>query len=282
MEQNKSSAEEIDLIYYFNMLKHNALKYIRVLQRNSRLFLSIFFIIALLGVAMRFIVPKKYFTDALIISNNVPADFVMVNYLQSLASDKNAGALAKELGIPPKSAKSVTHISAMRMDSVFRFSEKDPKGSIIKINLVIRDIDLIQKVQDGIMHYLKTNEYSSKKRLAKQRMLESLKNELIRRSRSLDSLKVTESNSLVTRSTENGVIVEKAVNPLNINQLQLDYYKQRLEIEEELDMLKNIEIVQPFLKNEMYSYPSYRLIFAYFLLGALILALVLTPLMGKK
>lgn len=113
-------------------------------------------------------------------------------------------------------------------------------------------------------------------------MLESLKNELIRRSRSLDSLKVTESNSLVTRSTENGVIVEKAVNPLNINQLQLDYYKQRLEIEEELDMLKNIEIVQPFLKNEMYSYPSYRLIFAYFLLGALILALVLTPLMGKK
>lgn len=111
---------------------------------------------------MRFIVPKKYFTDALIISNNVPADFVMVNYLQSLASDKNAGALAKELGIPPKSAKSVTHISAMRMDSVFRFSEKDPKGSIIKINLVIRDIDLIQKVQDGIMHYLKTNEYSSK------------------------------------------------------------------------------------------------------------------------
>lgn len=49
MEQNKSSAEEIDLIYYFNMLKHNALKYIRVLQRNSRLFLSIFFIIALLA-----------------------------------------------------------------------------------------------------------------------------------------------------------------------------------------------------------------------------------------
>lgn len=282
MEQNKSSTEEIDLIFYFNRLKHYVLYYFRRLQRNRRLFLTIFFSIALLGLAMRFIIPKKYFTEALIISHNIPADFVMINYLQSLASDKNAFLLSKELGIPIKSAKGVAQISAVRMDSIFRFSQSDQTGAIIKINLAIKNIDIIPKVQDGIVHYLKTNEYSVKQRLTRERMLESLRNELIRKNKSLDSLSGTESNSIISRSTENGLILEKAVNPVNVNQLQLEYYKQQLEIENDLDMLKNIEVVQPFLTNEIDSYPSYRWIFAYFVLAGLLLAFVLTPLIGKK
>lgn len=282
MEQNKSSAEEIDLIYIFKSRMHYVLDYFKKLHRNRSLFLSIFFTVALLGIAMRFIIPKKYYTDALLISHNIPADFVMVNYLQSLANDKNDNALAKELGIPRDQARSITHISANRMDSAFRFSETDRTGSIMKINLIVKNTSVIPQVQDGIKQYLETNEYSSKKRQTKQRMLESLKNELISKSKSLDTLKETSSNGILSRSTENGIILEKAVNPVNINILQLDYYKQLLEIENDLEMLKNIEIVQPFLKSELDGYPLYRVIFAYFVLAGFILALLLTPIFGKK
>ncbi|MFN2437707.1 MAG: hypothetical protein ABR503_00810 [Chitinophagaceae bacterium] len=72
------------------------------------------------------------------------------------------------------------------------------------------------------------------------------------------------------------------VSPIKVYELQEDYYREQLDIEEELALLRNIEVLQPFFKRNSSNYPDFNKLFFYSLLIGLLLALLVTPLIGRK
>jgi hypothetical protein len=66
-----------------------------------------------------------------------------------------------------------------------------------------------------------------------------------------------------------------------VYELQEDYYRQQLDIEAELALLRNIEVVQPFFRSNNSNYPDFNELFFYSLLIALLMGLIITPLVGS-
>jgi len=312
-KKNKSS-DEIDLLYFFNPLirgfRHFQAgfdKYMYNLQRKRFIFLAIFLLIAVVGFLLRYFIPKYSKTNAIFISYNLPADFctIMIDNLQSLAgSSANTSILAQQLNISEKLAADIHSISAESLDSLSFINEKDTAGlfigintakeyetmqyayhttgSAFRLNLIVKSKADITEVQKGLQYFLENNEFSLKRKEAKRKTLEALKNNFIIRGKSLDSLKGIVNSFLIPRGVEQGSMLGEPVSPIQIYKLQETYYRQQLDIEAELALLNNIEIVQPFFRINNSNYPDFNELFFYSLFIAFLLAVIVTPLIGKK
>ena len=304
---NKSS-DEIDLLYFFNPLirgfrnfQSGFSLYMHRLQRKRFIFVSIFLVIALIGFLLRYFIPKYYKTNAIFISYNLPADFcsIMIDNLQTLtSSSSNTAILARQLNISEKSASDIHSISTESLDSLSVLDEKDTTvsvakpnetiqyayhtlGSPFRINLIVKTNANITEIQNGLQYFLENNEFSLKRKEAKRKTLEALKNNFILRGKSLDSLKGIVNSFIIPRRTEQGSVLGEPVSPIQVYELQEDYYRQQLDIEAELALLRNIEVVQPFFRSNNSNYPDFNELFFYSLLIALLMGLIITPLVGS-
>ncbi len=310
---NTKSSDEIDLLYFFNPvvrgLKKFQLgfdKYMKNLQRKRFIFLFILSIIALVGFLLRYFMPKYYKTNAIFISYNLPADFctIMIDNLQTLtSSSSNTSILAQQLNIAENLATDIHSISAESRDSLLVINERDTAsliglnpakefetmhyayhttGSAFKVNLILKSKTNISEIQKGLQYFLENNEFSLKRKEAKRKTLEALKNNFIIRGKSLDSLKGIVNSFLIPRGVEQGSMLGEPVSPIQIYKLQETYYRQQLDIEAELALLNNIEVVQPFFKINNSNYPDFNELFFYTLFLGFLIALIVTPLIGKK
>jgi hypothetical protein len=149
-------------------------------------------------------------------------------------------------------------------------------GSAFRLNLIVKSKADITEVQKGLQYFLENNEFSLKRKEAKRKTLEALKNNFIIRGKSLDSLKGIVNSFLIPRGVEQGSMLGEPVSPIQT------YYRQQLDIEAELALLNNIEIVQPFFRINNSNYPDFNELFFYSLFIAFLIAVIVTPLIGKK
>ena len=117
---------------------------------------------------------------------------------------------------------------------------------------------------------------------AKRQRLEALKEDFIEKIRGLDSLKNILNTTIVPRSNGQGVILGEPISPIDAYEMMQKFYDDQKEIEEQLTLLQNIEILQPFLKITASNYPDYKKLFFFSILIGLAIALILTPLFVKS
>jgi hypothetical protein len=292
METHNRNSDEIDLAYFFRPLGKGLRKintafgnYLDKLGRNLFLFIFIFLVIAALGYCLRYILPKSYSANAVFVSYNLPAGFCseMVNNLNGLIKDhENASILATELTISPAQASSIRSVSSMQMDSITTLDREDTTASAFKIRLIVGDYRNIPDIQKGLENYLENNSFARKRKEAHLRTLTDLRSDLLTRINNLDSLKAILSRSVVPRSSGQGIILGEPVSPIQAYQVQRDYFKQLKDIEEKLSLLRNVEVVQPFLQISTPNYPNFSRYFLISLIIGLAVALILTPLFGWR
>jgi hypothetical protein len=312
--KNTKSSDEIDLLYFFNPLirgfKNFQLgfdKYMKTLQRKRFIFLFIMLFIALAGFLLRYFIPKYYKTNAIFISYNLPADFcaLMIDNLQTLtSSSSNTSILAQQLNISEQLAAGIHSISAESLDSFSIVNERDSSalatgksmamgfetmqyqyhtaGSAFRVNMIVKSKASVTEIQKGVQYFLENNEFSLKRKEARRKTLEALKNNFIIRGKSLDSLKGIVNSFLIPRGVEHGSVLGEPVSPIQIYKLQETYYRQQLDIEAELSLLNNIEVVQPFFKINNSNYPDFNELFCYSLFIGFLIAVIVTPLIGNK
>jgi hypothetical protein len=157
-------------------------------------------------------------------------------------------------------------------------NKKDTTASAFKIYLTVNDASSIPIIEEGLKNFLENNEYSLKRKQAKRQTLEAMKNDYIQKIKGLDSLKDILNTTIVPRSNGQGVILGEPISPI---ELMKKFYQGQKEIEEQLMLLQNIEILQPFLKIKASNYPDYNKIFFYSVLIGLVLALLIAPLAGR-
>ena len=167
------------------------------------------------------------------------------------------------------------------MDSLSYMNIRDSTASAFKVHLTVSDPNSIPIFQEGLKSFLENNEYSLKRKEAKRQTLEALKNDYIQKVKGLDSLKDILNTTIVPRSNGQGVILGEPISPIHAYELMQKFYQGQKEIEEQLALLENIEILQPFLRINASNYPDYNKIFFYSILIGLAMALLITPLAVK-
>ena len=284
MEKRPHTSEEIDLLYFFNPVIKGVKSYVNKLRRGIFLFAAIFIIFTAIGYSLRFVFPKYFRTNAIFVSY-LPADFSssMINNLQNLIENsKNISVLAEQLKISPASASTIKGLSTEAMDSLSYMNIRDSTASAFKVYLTVSDPNSIPIFQEGLKSFLEDNEYSLKRKEAKRQTLEAMKNDYIEKIKGLDSLKNILNTTIVPRSTGQGVILGEPISPIDAYEMMQNFYKGQKEIEEQLALLQNIEILQPFLRINASNYPDYNKLFFYSILIGIAMALLITPLVVKQ
>ncbi len=283
MEPQSRNSEEIDLLYFFNPAIRAVKTYFKKLQKGIFVFLAIFLVCIAIGYSLRFIFPKYFKTNAIFVSY-LPADFAssMINNLQNLVEDeKNVSVLAEQLQISPAVASTINGVSTQVIDTLSYMNIKDTTASAFRIYLTVSDPNSIPIFQQGLKSFLENNEYSLKRKEAKRKTLEALRNDFMEKIKGLDSLKNILNTTIVPRSNGQGVVFGEPISPIDAYEMMQKFYNDQKEIEEQLALLQNIEVLQPFLKINASNYPDYNKLFFYSILIGLGLALLLTPLVVK-
>lgn len=293
MEQKPTnSSEEIDLLYFFrpvgNVFKKTGnwiLDYIKLLAHNRFLFAAILFSGAIAGYCVRFVLKPAYKTEAIFISDMIPARYCtnLIQNLNELRKPGNIPELAHRLNISQDAAKQIKGIiPAATPSDTFMVEKRDSSMSLFRVTLIMSSMQHIQAIQDGIAKYLESSDYVRKRKEARLQNLLTQKADLQVRIKSLDSLKTIVNNSLVPRSQGQGIVFGEPVNPVTVYQAEVAYLRDQLNIQEKIATIDNIEVLQPFFKINEYNHPNYDKYMNYAFIASFLFGLVAILLIGKR
>ena len=291
MSEQKQNSAEIDLYYFFKPLG-TALKKLghgldfasRKLRANALIFCIIVLLITLAGYSARYILKPAYQTHGIFISNILPGKYcsILLQNLNAIKGTGNRPILAQQLKISNEAAEDIQGISMSNMRDTFLIEKRDSTLSLFKITLTLRSIQHLDTIQWALVNYLENNEYAIKRKEARRRALESLKETLNTKIESLDSLKKIVNSSIMPRSQGNGIILGEPIDPVSVYQAEMGYYREQLNIDQALATIDNIEVIQPFLKLSHTNYPDYGRILSMFFLVSLAFAGIVVLLFGRR
>jgi len=292
MEEKQSrSSEEIDLLYFLRPVTNGMKKiaragenYVQLLFNNKIIFFLILFIITASAYSLRFIIPPAFQTDGIFVSHTLSGKYcgMMIQSLNELTGGEDIPVLAGQLKVSPVVAAEIQSIKLLPLADTSALGKRDTVPSFFRVSLVIGQMENIDSIQRGIMSYLESSEYAKKRKEARIRTLEAIRENLLIKTKSLDSVKEIVNSSIIPRSKGQGIILGEPINPVTIYQAEMAYYQDRLRVDESLATIDNIEVIQPFLKKIRPNYPDYNKFVIKGFLVALVIALILTPVIGKK
>jgi capsular polysaccharide biosynthesis protein len=288
--QKQHSTEEIDLIYLANRLVRNTVAgiktYLRILWHNIILCIAIFIAVALLGFLSKFVIARYYKTNAIFVAHYMPANMYgfLIDDLSDLAANsKNTVILAEKLRIPEQSAASIHSIETQPLNNQdFQYKNDTTSVNAFRVTLSLSRIEALQDVQDGLKNYLENNEYSVKKKSERKKMLTLIQSDLARKMKSLDSLQQIMNTPNMPKHSGQVIVMAQSFMPIEAYKIQQEYRNRQLQLDQELETIENIEIVQPFTKMAVQNSPDTNRLFKLSLLAGIVLALLLTPLLGRK
>jgi uncharacterized protein involved in exopolysaccharide biosynthesis len=283
-ETNKNRAEEIDLFTFLKPLWDVIVSlfraigsFIGLIRANIVYVLLITVAAGVVGFSLRFVLPKAYRSEAVIVTHELPAKLcvILLDNLEELVKNKkNKSVVAKQLGLTDEQAASVVAIRSQLTKDSFFVNDRDTIRNFFTITAVYADSGVTSVLQKGIIDYLENNNYALKRREAKRKSLLSLKANLDVKLKSLDSLKMIVNNSIIPRSQGQGIILGEPVDPVKVYEAEINYFKEQLYLDESLATLDNVEVIQPFITTSKPNHPRFNEILLYFLGGGFLLSLV--------
>lgn len=293
MEQKRTnSSEEIDLLYFFRPVG-NAFKrasnwgvdFVRLLAHNRFLFAAILLIGSAAGYCARYLIKPSYKTEAIFISDMIPARYCtnLVQNLNELRRPGNIPELARTLNIPQDAAWQIQGIipTAAPKDT-FVVEKRDSSMSLFRVTLILSSMQHIEAIQDGLVQYLEGNDYVRKRKEARLNNLVTQKADLELRIKSLDSLRTIVNNSVIPRSQGQGIIFGEPINPVSVYQAEVAYLRDKLNIQERIATIDNIEVLQPFFKMNEYNHPNYDKYLNYAFIASFLFGLLVVALIGRR
>ena len=290
MSEQKQNAAEIDLAYFFKPLgtlfkkTGDGLDYLgRKIRRNFWLFTIIVVLFAVVGFLARYYIKPAYQTQGIFISNILPGKYcsILLDNLNKLKGENNP-ILAQQLKISEEAAGDIQSIGMSSLRDTFVVERKDSALSVFNITLTLRSMHHLDTIQSALVNYLENNDYARKRKLVRRQSLQAMRENLNYRRQSLDSLKKIVSSSIVPRSQGTGIILGEPIDPVSIYQVELNYYREQLSIDQALAIIDGIEIIQPFYRLNQTNYPGYNRIMALVFITGLIFATLVIIFFGRR
>jgi hypothetical protein len=293
MQDNRPASQpEIDLFYFLRPLTnlgkkiwHLVVYYFRTLRRNLFLFVAIVILCGVAGFLIRYAIKPAFKTEAIFVSHVMPTS-VCTEILDDLNS--NALLLDRELNISTSAAASIRRIETQEMkaqrlqrsyDSLLYNNNGDTALSAFSVILILDDFKYIDTIQHALIQYLENSPFARRRSAARREALLSLRETLVEKLESMDSVQQIVNNSILPRREYS---TGRPVNPVDVYKATLYYNKQKIDIDQELSIMDNVEILKPFTRYDYFNYPDYLKLILLAVASGIVLAGILTPWLGKK
>ncbi len=248
MNNNQTEEKEIDLLYIFKSIKKgilNLFKSIEDLVLFSLKNIKTLALIVIIGVSISigmFYLKKTIYVSSLTVSHIRLNNGQCTDLVNSLSKAPNDTILASMLSIDIKTAKEIKNISYTSLnknDSIFNFSD-------FKITVQVFNAKILDSLQKGLMNFLESNEYATKRKLIHRLFLdkfeERIKGEIV----AIDSLKNIVDKSILPRSLGNGIVLGESIDPVKVYQESMNLYKSQLSINEQKELNNTFEVIIGF------------------------------------
>ena len=267
--------EEVDvrLIYHkikqlFSSFFHSLINFtvgiITMLRKRWGLILISFLIGIGIGFGIYYNTRPVYSSTLVLTSTVLRNDFCfdMINSLDQLVKEKAYDPLAKKLGMPVASARSIKGLDIDNYDEKLK-KKYDNKDTIVlglpfKIKAYAYTNTVFDTLQQALVKYLENNDYSLKRKKIKIETTEMLRAKLASEIRQVDSLKFVVASGSAPRGNQGGFVFGQPIDPLNMFHEGINLFKEDLNLYTSLSLIENIQVVQDFSLVTKPSFPKLR------------------------
>lgn len=256
MNENNSS-EEIDLRSVFSSFKKGMVNLFRSVGelinfsfKNIKTLIA--FVIVGVGISSGvFFLKKTVYVSDLTIAHtrlNNGECYSMINDLTKFRNNRKDTILSQKLGLDINMAKQIKSISCKALNEALEKNYKDSAFVLLpfKIEVNVYNASVLDSLQKGILHFLESNEYATKRKEISKFYLdkfeEKIKSEIIE----IDSLKRIVDKSILPRSLGNGIIMGESIDPVKVYQEGMNLYKSQLNINEQRALNNSFEVLIGF------------------------------------
>ncbi|MFO0323108.1 MAG: hypothetical protein ACK504_11860 [Bacteroidota bacterium] len=258
MEHNKQ--EEIDLGIILGIFKNiiksifKNINSIIVYSFQNKFKLSVFIISGGVLGYLIFYNTKPYYKSTLLISNerfdNAYCE-EMIKTLGLLIENSNSEEeIARKFNI---GSKYIDQIKSIEYKPITQKNEKIYEDSAhvvipFKLDLEVFDLTALDSLEKGILHYLESNEYVSKLKSIDSEILNQKIHRLNIELESLDSLKEIVAESIITRTTGNGINIE-AIDPSTLYEVSEYLFDEKISVQKEQKLNNSFNVLVGFYHN---------------------------------
>lgn len=263
--EKKANKDEIDLVELL-------VKGVLLVKRNL-LSIIIFFIIGSgLGFMYAYITPKVYESNMMLSSGILTESYTkrLVENLNKLISEKNKVELSNRLSLTLMETEELGKFKIEPIKEKSSTEESDNSAFLITVEL--QDELLLPKLEKGVVNYLQDNDYVKVRVEHSKNYLKQLIVKVEEEIRSLESFKSSIYNGKFFQSTNGNVMFD----PTTVNSKILDLTKEKISLEQTLELANSVQIINSFTKFDKPIWPkkSVSMIagaaFGLFLVGLLI------------
>lgn len=214
------------------------------IKSNFKLIVGAFLIGSLLGLTYYQYVPKSYESRMLISSEILTESYskTIAEDLNKLIREGNIESLSSKLKITPKEALALGKLevkNAMEKTD----GRKEEEKNYLTISCQTSDNSVWPSLQMGLINFLENNDYvkvrvEQKKKYFTQ-VIEKIDKELV----DLNDLKSRIANGQVTQSNKDNLIL---FDPTTVNTKILDLNKEKIKLQNELEIVNSIQVVEGF------------------------------------
>lgn len=252
--------EEIDLVSIFTSIRkgisnlfHSTGNLISFSMRNIKTILLFSFVGVSISIGLFFIKKTTYMSELTLshtrLNNN--ECYALINTLTDLRDNSNANndkILAEKLNINVEIARQIKSVSCKALNESLEKSYKDSAFVLLPFKIVVKiyDPSILDTVQKGILGFLESNEYSTKRKNTHKNYLdryeEKIKSEII----AIDSLKRLVDKSIIPRINGNGIILGEPIDPVKVYQAGMELYRAQLNVHQQKEFNNSFEIMIGF------------------------------------
>jgi uncharacterized protein involved in exopolysaccharide biosynthesis len=227
---------EIDLLELFA-------KTILLVKKNAKIILLAFIIGTVLGLCYYQFVPKVYESKMILFSDILTLSYSerITESLDQLILEKNTEILSEKLKMSEQDAK---QIAKFEIENVKRDKIKDGKeNEIFIVTVKVLDKNILLKLQEKIINYLRNNEYVRiRVELKKKYTIEIIKKieeELL----ALEQLKIKITNGEFVRGAKGNLVL---FDPTTVHSKIVELNKERTLLKNTLETINSIQLVEGF------------------------------------
>lgn len=225
-------------------LQQLAVNTVRYFQRYLK-FITVSTILGVLGGAGLYLALPPVFESQMIVMSDILTSSYsdrLTESLDRLIKEKNDSILAQRLTL---TADEAAKIKAIEIESVKKeaSASKDDEASTFIITVSVMQKPLLPKLQEGLISYLRNNEFVKTRVRQREEMYKTLIDKLDQEIQSLDSLKARLFQGKPVYSKSSEMLL---VDPTNIYSKIIELTQQRISYKNALELFNSIQLIEGF------------------------------------
>jgi hypothetical protein len=232
-----NNQDDIDLLSLF-------LKTINIIRSNFWIILTFFLIGSFLGVSYYYLTNKIYQSSLVISSGILTKSYAetLVENINRQRRESNIKAIENSLNVSEQTAKA---LSKLRIQSVSEVEDLKESDKFI-ITAEVLNPDIFGELQRGLIHYFENNQFVKVRVEQNKNFLKQMLAKIDEEIKDMEAFKDQIITGSFFRNAQGNVMFD----PTTVNTKILELTKERLTLQNNLELVNSVQVIEGFTKYE--------------------------------